>query len=71
LDVASPEYAAPTYVYLASDLARQLTGEIFVAAGGFVGRFPRSTPTVIGYRDHHESPPWSVAELNELVGSAT
>jgi NAD(P)-dependent dehydrogenase (short-subunit alcohol dehydrogenase family) len=67
LDVATPDYAAPTYVYLASDLAQQLTGEIFVAAGGFVGRFPRPTPTLIGYRDHHVSPPWSVAELSALI----
>jgi NAD(P)-dependent dehydrogenase (short-subunit alcohol dehydrogenase family) len=67
LDVAAPDYAAPTYVYLASDLANQVTGEIFVAAGGFVGRFPRATPDLIGYRDHHDSPPWSVAELSALI----
>jgi len=67
LDVAAPDYAASTYVYLASDLAKQLTGEIFVASGGFVGRFPRLTPALIGYRDHHDSPPWSVAELSALI----
>jgi len=67
LDVAAPDYAAPAYVYLASDLAKQITGEIFVAAGGFVGRFPRATPTLIGYRDHHDSPPWSVTELSALI----
>jgi NAD(P)-dependent dehydrogenase (short-subunit alcohol dehydrogenase family) len=67
LDVAAPDYAAPTYVYLASDLAKQITGEIFVAAGGFVGRFPRTTPALIGYRDHHDSPPWSVTELSALI----
>jgi NAD(P)-dependent dehydrogenase (short-subunit alcohol dehydrogenase family) len=67
LDVAAPDYAAPAYVYLASDLAKQLTGEIFVASGGFVGRFPRPTPALIGYRDHHDSPPWSVADLSALI----
>jgi NAD(P)-dependent dehydrogenase (short-subunit alcohol dehydrogenase family) len=67
LDVAAPDYAAPTYVYLASDLANQITGEIFVAAGGFVGRFPRAVPALIGYRDHHDSPPWSVTELSALI----
>jgi len=67
LDVAAPDYAAPIYAYLASDLAAGLTGEIFVAAGGFVGRFPRPTPTLIGYRDHHDSPPWSAEELARLV----
>jgi hypothetical protein len=67
LDVATPDYAAPTYVYLASDLAKQITGEIFAAAGGFVGRFPRPAPALIGYRDHRDSPPWSVTELSELI----
>ncbi|MGA7131493.1 MAG: SDR family oxidoreductase [Mycobacterium sp.] len=67
LDVATPDYAAPTYVYLASDLATQITGEIFAAAGGFVGRFPRPTPALIGYRDHRDSPPWSVTELSALI----
>jgi hypothetical protein len=69
LDVAGPDYVAPTYVYLASDLAERLTGEIFVASGGFIGRYPRTTPAVIGYRDHHDSPPWSVAEVYALIDS--
>jgi NAD(P)-dependent dehydrogenase (short-subunit alcohol dehydrogenase family) len=68
LDVAPPDYVAPTYVYLASPLADRITGEIFVASGGFIGRYPRATPALIGYRDHHDAPPWSVAELSELIG---
>jgi NAD(P)-dependent dehydrogenase (short-subunit alcohol dehydrogenase family) len=67
LDVAPPDYVASTYVYLASDLAAQVTGEIFVAAGGFIGRLGRPTPVLIGYRDHHDSPPWSVAEVSALI----
>ena len=67
LDVAEPDYAAPTYVYLASDLAKHRTGEIFAASGGFVGLFPKAAPTLIGYRDHHDAPPWSVAELSALL----
>ncbi len=68
LDAAPPDYVAPMYVCLASDLAQHLTGEIFIAAGGFVGRFPRPAPAVIGCHDHHDSPPWSVTELRDLVG---
>lgn len=67
LDVAPPDYVASTYVYLASNLAGQVTGEIFVASGGFIGRFRRPTPVLIGYRDHHASPPWSVAEVSALI----
>lgn len=67
LDVAGPEYAAPTYVFLASDMASHISGEIFAAAGGFVGRFPRADPALVGYRDHHDSPPWTVEELSALL----
>jgi NAD(P)-dependent dehydrogenase (short-subunit alcohol dehydrogenase family) len=67
LDAAPASYVAPIYAYLASDLAKEITGRIFVAAGGFVGRFDRSTPTVLGYRDHHESPPWSVDDIGAMV----
>ena len=63
LDAAPPEYAAPTYAYLASDLAKDVTGQIFIAAGGFVGRSTGRRRPIVGYRDHHDSPPWTVEEL--------
>jgi len=68
LDAPPAEYAAPTYAYLAGDLAKDVTGQIFIAAGGFVGRFDRQTPVLIGYRDHADSPPWTVEELGDLIG---
>jgi NAD(P)-dependent dehydrogenase (short-subunit alcohol dehydrogenase family) len=67
LDAAPPEYVAPTYAYLVSDLAKDVTGQIFIAAGGFVGRFERPTPGVVAYRDHHDSPSWSLDELHDLI----
>jgi NAD(P)-dependent dehydrogenase (short-subunit alcohol dehydrogenase family) len=70
LDAAPAEYVAPTYAFLASDLAKEITGQIFVAAGGFVGRFDRSTPTVLGYRGHNESPPWSVDDIGAMVAGS-
>jgi NAD(P)-dependent dehydrogenase (short-subunit alcohol dehydrogenase family) len=68
LDAAPPEYVAPMYACLASDLADGVTGRIFVAAGGFVGEFTRPTPGFIGYRDHHEAPPWTVDEVGRMIG---
>ncbi|OBG90369.1 short-chain dehydrogenase [Mycobacterium sp. E136] len=67
LDAPPPEYVAPTYAYLASDLAADVTGQILIAAGGFVGRFDRPTPTILAYRDHNDSPPWSVTEIHEHI----
>ncbi len=67
LDAPPPEYAAPLYAYLAGDRAADITGRIFIAAGGFVGEFARQTPAIIGYRDHADSPPWSLDELHALI----
>ncbi|BAX92666.1 SDR family NAD(P)-dependent oxidoreductase [Mycobacterium shigaense] len=69
LDSAPPEFVAPVYAYLASDLAHDVTGQILVAAGGFVGRFDRPTPSLLGYRDHHGAQPWSVRDLHKMIGS--
>lgn len=69
LDTAPAAFVAPLYAYLASELARDVTGRIFVAAGGFVGSFERPTPRVMGYRDHHGAAPWSVAELHAMIGA--
>lgn len=71
LDAAPPEYAASLYVYLASDLAAHITGQIFVAAGGFIGRFGRPTAAVVGYRDHHGRPPWSIDEIAAMLTAPT
>ncbi|TGD84109.1 SDR family oxidoreductase [Mycolicibacterium sp. CH28] len=67
LDAAPPEYVAPMYAYLVSDLAARISGQIFIAAGGFVGRFDRPSPALIGYRDHHDAPPWSVEEIAAML----
>ena len=69
LDAAPAEYAAPMYAYLASDLAQEVSGGIFIAAGGFVGRFKRPGPAVLGYRDHHDCPPWSLGEIAAMVAA--
>ncbi|BAD57438.1 SDR family NAD(P)-dependent oxidoreductase [Nocardia farcinica] len=68
LDAPPAEYAARLYLFLAGDRAADVTGQVFVAAGGFVGRFERPTPAVLGYRDHHTDPPWELGDLEHLIG---
>jgi len=67
LAAAPAEYVAPTYAYLVSDLSVRVTGQILIAAGGFVGRFDRPSPTLLGYRDHLGAPPWSLAEIDTML----
>jgi NAD(P)-dependent dehydrogenase (short-subunit alcohol dehydrogenase family) len=68
LDAPPAAFVAPLYAYLASDLSRDVTGQILVAAGGFVGRFERAAPRVLGYRDHNDAEPWSVEDLHTMIG---
>lgn len=63
LNPAPPEYVAQLYAFLVSDLAKGVSGQIFVGSGGFVGRFDRPTPSVLAYRDHNTEPPWGLDEL--------
>lgn len=67
LNPAPPEYAALLYAYLASDLSAAVSGQIFIAAGTFVGRFDRPLPTLLGYRHHDGSPPWSMTEIDAML----
>jgi NAD(P)-dependent dehydrogenase (short-subunit alcohol dehydrogenase family) len=69
LDAAPAAFVAPLYAYLASDLSRDVTGQIFVAAGGFVGSFERPAPRVLGYRDHRDAQPWSIEDLHTMIGT--
>lgn len=69
LDIAPPVFVAPLYAYLASDLSRGVTGQILIAAGGFVGRYDRPAPSLLGYRDHHDAAPWSIEELHKMIGA--
>ncbi|WP_395309881.1 SDR family oxidoreductase [Mycobacterium sp. AMU20-3851] len=70
LDAGPAGHVAPTYAYLVSDLAKDVTGRIFIAAGGFIGEFARPAPGFIGYRDHHDAPPYTLDEVHALIQDA-
>lgn len=67
LDPAPADYVAPLYAYLASDLSAGVSGSVFLASGGFVGRFERAVPAVLGYRDHQRFSPWTIDEMHTMV----
>lgn len=71
LEAPAPEYAAPLYAYLASDMSAGVTGEILMAAGGFIGRLDRPAPAALGYRDHHGTAPWSLSEIHAMFEART
>ena len=55
-------YACPV-----SDLAAKVTGQIFIAAGNLSDGSTGPAPTLLGYRDHHDSSPWTVAEIAAML----
>lgn len=67
LDPAGPEYVAPLYTYLVSDLSAGITGGVFAGSGGFLGRFPTPEARILTYRDFHDSPPWTPEEIDGVV----
>lgn len=68
LDPAPAEYVAPLYAYLASDLAAGITGEVFSASGGFIGKYPAFEPGFLAYRGHDDQPPYTLDEIAEILG---
>ncbi|MBB4854826.1 hypothetical protein HNP40_002218 [Mycobacteroides chelonae] len=62
---APPECVAPLYASVAGDLSTRITGQIFLATGGFIGRFTRQVPTPVGYRKDRI---WTVEEIDGLMG---
>lgn len=71
LSPAPPAYVAALYAYLASDLSADVTGQVLVGAGGYLGRFPKPVEDLIAYRDHEQHPPWSLPEIAEHLGGST
>lgn len=65
----APEHAAALYVFLASDLARGVTGKLFTAAGGYIGLHATAGETLVAFRDESQGP-WPAEELAEKVATA-
>lgn len=67
LDPPDAEHVGPLYAWLASDLARGVTGRVFSVSGGYVGVFAPSSETLAAFRDHRRAGPWSVQELSAVL----
>ena len=66
-DPGPPAHAAALYLFLVTDLAAGITGQVLAAAGGFIGRFPGPALELVTWRDHNEHPPYTPAELARLL----
>lgn len=66
-DPGSPAHVASLYGYLASDFAASISGEVFVAAGGYIGRFAKQTDEFVTWRDHATTPPYRLDEIDAVL----
>jgi len=68
LNPASPNYVASLYALLASDLASQVSGQIYWGSGGYLGRFLESGQEVLTTMDCETQPPWEISSLAQELG---
>lgn len=71
LNPAPPEFLAPAYALLASDLAADITGRLFSAAGGYLGEFRGLEERLLAYKDHAGGEKWQLEELAGELGRAS
>ncbi len=67
LNPAPPEFVAPLYAFLASDLAQHINGKIFSGAGGYVGLLREPVEDLRVYRDHQSGAMWTIEELADQL----
>lgn len=64
-----PEFVPPMVVYLATDLAPEVTGCVFRVGAGKIGLYSHPSEIRSIYRNHKKDGPWPLEELRELLPS--
>lgn len=70
LNPVPPKFLAPAFAFLASDMARHITGKVFSVSGGYVGIFSGLEERMLAYKDHKDGSTWSLDELQEQLSKA-
>lgn len=64
-----PEFVPPMVVYLATDLAPNVTGCVFRVGAGKIGLYSHPSEVRSIYRDHRKDGPWPLEQLRDLLPS--
>lgn len=67
LNPPEPRFVPPLIVYLASDDASHITGQVFTVAGGHIGLFLEPKEVTLMYRSHKKHGPWTVEEIASFL----
>lgn len=66
-ETASPDFVAPIIVYLATDEAKNITGQFFYAAGGDICLFPRPLQLDGANKFIRKMGKWTVEEIGSIL----
>jgi NAD(P)-dependent dehydrogenase (short-subunit alcohol dehydrogenase family) len=66
LSPPDPEHVGPLYTFLSSDAAKEITGRLFSAVGGYVGLHAQHTETLLAYRNPSQDA-WPLNELEQQL----
>ena len=69
LNPPDPELVPPLVLYLATDEAANITGQVFTVAGGHVGLFPEPKEVSLIYKNYKKYGPWTIDEIAKLLPS--
>jgi len=69
LSPPDPDFVPPLILYLATDEAANITGQVFTVGGGQIGLFPEPKEVSLMYRNYKKYGPWTVDEIAELLPS--
>lgn len=66
LNPSDPGLLTPLVVYLSTDDAAHITGQVFSIAGGYIGLFPEPEEVFLGYKDEEKDGLWTMEEIANL-----
>jgi NAD(P)-dependent dehydrogenase (short-subunit alcohol dehydrogenase family) len=64
-----PELVTPMVLYLSSDLASNVTGQVFLVEPGKIGLYSHPVEVRSIYRNYNREGPWSIEELQDILPS--
>ena len=67
INMPGPEFVAPMVVYLATDEAANINGQVFGAGGGRIARYSWPEDITGIYKDHEKDGPWQLDDIIRLA----
>ena len=67
MDMPGPEFVPPIAVYLATDVAANVNGQVFGAGGGRIARYLNPEDKTAIYKDYKKDGPWQLEDIIRLA----